>query len=142
AAVAPGRTAFPRPLLRADAVDGPAGRDPRVVRRARAIVGLIADDPRIASDVECARRVLEEVGIVLLLPDEDQVRRGHEVGDERTAVRRARKRISAYAPPAGAIVRVVVECKVLLLDEGLVVDRHSPLHEDRVARLLHEALTE
>src|SRR3954471_16103131 len=120
-------------LLRANAVNGAAGGDPRVIRRARAVLLLVPDDPWVAADVECARRVLEQVRIVLLFPHEDQVRGRHEVGDVRTAARRTREGIGADAPPAAMIGVVVVGPELFLLDEGLLVDGHSPLHADRVA---------
>src|SRR5581483_10381495 len=69
--------------------------------------------------------------VVLLLPDEDQVRGRHVVGHERAAARRARKRVCPDAEPAGAIGVLVVEGELLVLDEHFFVDRRPPLHEEQ-----------
>ena len=50
------------------------------------------------------------------------MRRGHELGDERAAVRRARERIGPDAPPAGVVAGVVVAPELLVLEELLVED--------------------
>jgi predicted acylesterase/phospholipase RssA len=47
---------------------------------------------------------------------------GHEVGDERTALRRTRKRVGANAVPAGMVTAVVVLPELLVLDQLLVLD--------------------
>ena len=78
------------------------------------------DDPRVAADLHRALRVPEQVRIVALLPDEDEVRRGHEVGHERAAVGRAGKGIGANAEPAGVVVVGVVDPVELVLLEQLV----------------------
>ena len=59
-----------------------AGRLPRVVRRARPEAGVVGDDPRVASDLHRARGVAEQVRVVALLPDEHEMRRGHEDRDD------------------------------------------------------------
>ena len=68
-----------------DAVHRPAGGLPGVVRGARPERPLVGDDARVAPDLLRALGVAEEVRVVPLLPDEDQVRGGHELGDERAA---------------------------------------------------------
>ena len=82
------------------AVHRPPGRLPRVVRRARPERRLVRDDPRVPADLLRALRVPEEVRVVALLPDEHEVGRGHEHGDERAALRGARERIGLHAEPA------------------------------------------
>ena len=97
-----------------DAVHRPAGGDPGVVRRAGAELGAVAGDARVAADVARPRGVPQQVRVVELLPDEDQVRGGHELGDERAAGRRARKRVGPDAEPA-VVVGVLVVLPELVL---------------------------
>ena len=89
-----------RSSLAADAVYGPAGGFPGVVRGARPETGLVLDDARVPADLLRALGVAQQVRVVALLPDEDQMRRGHELGDEVAPVRRARERIGRDAVPA------------------------------------------
>src|SRR5215213_126682 len=70
-----------------DAVDGPAGRLPRVVGRARTERRFVRLDARVTADFLRALRMMEEVRIVALLPDEYEMRGSHEVGNERAAAR-------------------------------------------------------
>ena len=51
---------------------------------------------------------------------------GHEVGDERAALRRTRKRVGADAVPAGMVVAAVVLPELLVLHEQLVLDDDRP----------------
>ena len=74
----------------------------------------------------------EQVRVVALLPDEHEVRRGHELRDEPAPVCRAGKRIGAHAPPAGMVVRVVVEPERLVLVELLVLRDEAPSMRYRV----------
>src|SRR5579862_5265743 len=114
--------------LRADAVHGPPGREPGVVGSAGAELRAIADDARVAAHVARAPRLLEQVGVVLLLPDEDQVRGGHELGDERAARCGTRERIGAHAPPPVVVVSVVLLPELGVDDERLLEDDLSLLH--------------
>src|SRR4029079_13123560 len=86
-----------------DRVHGAAGRLPRVVRGARPEAVLVRDDPRVAADLLRALGVPEQVRVVALLPDEDEVGGGHEVGHERAAVGRTGKGVGANAEPAGVV---------------------------------------
>src|SRR6185436_6769779 len=99
---------------------------PRVVRRARPVLGRVLLDARVPPDLLRALRVVEEIRIVALLPDEDQVRRGHEVGDEIAAVRRTRERIRPDAEPAGVVVSAVVRPERLDLDQLSTALFHPP----------------
>src|SRR5204863_4449819 len=101
----------------ADAVHGPAGSFPRVVRRARAVLPRVLLDARVPPHLLCTLRVVQEVWVVPLLPDQDQVGRGHELGDEVAAVRRARERIRANAEPAAVVPARVVRPELLDLPE-------------------------
>src|SRR5207248_8432972 len=87
-------------LLAADSVHGTARRLPRVVRRARPERGLVRDDAGIAADLLRSAGMTEEVGIVALLPNEHEMRGGHELGDIRASRRRARERVGADTEPA------------------------------------------
>src|SRR5919198_1618885 len=91
-----------------NAVDGPARGLPRVVRGAGAERRLVPDDARVAADLLRALRVPEKVRVVALLPHEDEVRGGHEVGDERAVLRGARERVGADAEPTGVVVAAFV----------------------------------
>src|SRR5207302_724859 len=71
-----------------DAVDGPAGGLPRVVRGAGAERLLVPDDARVPADVLRPLRVPEQVRVVALLQD-DVLARAREA--TRTAPRRARR---------------------------------------------------
>src|SRR5205823_8684192 len=75
--------------------------------------------------------LLQQVRVVLLLPDEDQVRGGHELRDELTARSRTRKRIRPDAPPPVAIGAVVAEPELLLRDVCLLEDELALLHPAR-----------
>jgi hypothetical protein len=98
-------------------VHGAAGRLPRVVRGARTERRLVLGDTRIASDLFRALRVPEEIRIVALHPHENEVCGGHEVRDERTALRGTRERISAHAEPAAVVVGVVFLPELFFFDE-------------------------
>ena len=87
-----------------DAVDGPARGFPRVVRRAGAERGLVRHDARIAPDLLRTPGVTQQVRVVALLPDEDQVRGRHELGDERAALGGARERIGRDAEPPAVVL--------------------------------------
>ena len=73
-------------VIATDAWTGLPGGLPRVVRGARPEAVLVRDDARVAADLLRALRVPEQVRVVALLPDEDEMRGGHEVGDERAAL--------------------------------------------------------
>src|SRR4051794_20284704 len=96
-----------RSLLAADAVHRPARRLPRVVRGARAEVDLVRDDVRVAADLLRALRVTEKVRVVLLLPDEHEMRGRHERRNEETAGRRTGERIGADADPPDVLLAVL-----------------------------------
>src|SRR5471032_1248479 len=112
----------------ADAVNRPAGCDPGVVGGACAVFRAVTDDARIAAHVAGARSVLEQVRIVLFLPDEDQMRGGHELSDERAAGCGAGERIGSYAPPAVTVAIFAVEPELLFLDVGLLQEHLSAFH--------------
>ena len=105
ATAAPTRRSAARSRLAADAVDRSPGRLPCVVRRARPERRLVVDDTRIAADLHRTRRVAQQVRVVSLLPDEHEMRGGHELRDERATGRRTGKRIGAHAVPAGMTAR-------------------------------------
>src|SRR5829696_1387202 len=90
----------------ADAVHRAAGRLPRVVRRARTEAPLVLHHSRVSPNLLRALRVAEEHGVVGLLPDEDEVDGGHELGDEVAAGRGTRKRVGRDAVPAAVVVAV------------------------------------
>src|SRR5207245_9014108 len=68
----------------------------------------------------------EQVRVVALLPDEHEMRRRHEVRDERAARRRARERIGPDAEPAAVVGAVVVRPELLGLLEELLVLEDEP----------------
>jgi hypothetical protein len=70
--------------------------------------------------------VPEEIRVVPFLPHEDEVRSGHEDGDERARRGRAREGIGANAEPAGVIVVGVVGPELLVFLEQLVVEDQRP----------------
>src|SRR6185436_2179401 len=105
-----------------DAVDGAAGGLPRVVRGARAERGLVRDDARVAADGLRAACMPEEVRVVALLPDEDQVRSGHVLGDKRAPVGRAREGVRRDAVPPGVVLVGVVGPELLVLEQLLLVE--------------------
>ena len=74
----------------------------------------------------------EQVWVVSLLPDEHEVRCGHELGHEPAPVRGARERVGAHAPPARMVVRIVVEPERLVLEELLVLRDDAPTMRYRV----------
>jgi len=116
--------------LALDAVDGASSGFPCVVGGARAVRALVRDDPRVSAHLLGALSVPEQVRVVPLLPDEDQVCRGHEVGDERAAGRGARKRVRAHAEPPAVVATVV------LLPELLVrLEVHVGQHNGTAPRL-------
>src|SRR4029079_4759107 len=63
--------------------------------------------------------VTKQIRVVALLPHEDEVRGGHEHGDEPAAGRRARKRVGGDAEPARVLLVVLAGPDLL----GLVRDR-------------------
>jgi hypothetical protein len=79
----------------------------------------------------------EEVRVVALLPNENQVRSGHELGHEAAPLGGARKRIGADTRPAGVITCVVVlpELLVFLGKQELALDDEPAL----VGRFLRHA---
>ncbi len=60
----------------------------------------------------------QEVRIVPLLPDEDEVRCGHELGDERALVGRARKRVRTDAEPPRVVGARIIRPELLLEPES------------------------
>jgi len=95
----------PNEALRAlDSVHGPTGGLPQVVRRTRTERRLVRDDAGVTADPLRTSRVTQEVRIVTLLPDEDHVRRRHELGDEGASWRGTGERVRGHAVPA-AVVR-------------------------------------
>ena len=116
ATAASSRPGRPRQAGRLDAVDRTAGRLPQVVRGARAERGLVLDDARVAADLLRPLGVAEQVRVVALLPDEDEVRGGHELGDEGAAGGGTRERVGADAEPAGVVGAGVVGPELLLLE--------------------------
>ena len=69
----------------------------------------------------------QQVRVVALLPDEHEVRRGHELGDERATGGGARKRIGAHAVPAGMLLAVVAGPDLLVyLGSGRLDDSRMP----------------
>ena len=70
-----------------------------------------------------ALRVPEEVGIVAVLPDENEVRRRHVERDERATFGRARERVGGDTEPPGVVGLVVVRPDVLFLEEVDVLER-------------------
>ena len=67
----------------------------------------------------------EQVRIVPLLPDEHEMSRGHEIGDERATGRGTRERVGADAVPAGVITAFVFTPELLVLREQLVRENHG-----------------
>lgn len=57
----------------------------------------------------------KEVRVVALLPDEDEMRSGHELRHESAPLGRAGERIRADARPAGMIAGIVVSPELFLL---------------------------
>src|SRR5215475_8089767 len=104
---APKRLRSTGALLAANAVDGPPGGLPRVVRGARAEVGLVGNDPRVAADLHRALGMAEQVRVVALLPDEHEMGGGHEHGHEGAVGRRAGERIGADTEPADVLGAVL-----------------------------------
>src|SRR5207237_103078 len=92
---------------------------------------LVAYDPRVASDLLRALRMPEEVRVVALLPDQHEMSRGHEVGDEAAARRRARERIGPHAEPAAVIVAIVLVPELFL---GLLVEPGYRLTDEELGR--------
>src|SRR4051794_27841581 len=109
----------PARSLPAHAVNGPARGLPEVVRETRAERRDVLDDVRVPQDVARAGRMTEQVRIVALLPDKDQVRRGHELCDVRAPRRGAGKRAGRDTPPAFVLCFVLAP-ELVLLDELLV----------------------
>src|SRR5207342_661442 len=118
---------------RPNAVHGSSGRLPRVVRGTGAEGRLVRDDTRIAADLLRPCRMPEQVGIVALLPDQDQVRRRHELGHEVAPCGRAGKGSSRYAVPAGMVRSAWLAPELLLFAELLGVEQQAPGLELRFA---------
>src|ERR1044072_7022871 len=95
------------PLLATAAVTRPPRRLPRVVRGTRAEIDLVRDDPRVAANLFRPLGVPQQVRVVLLLPDEHEVRGGHERRDEGASGSRTWERIGADAEPADVLVAVL-----------------------------------
>src|SRR5207244_12642689 len=95
----------------------PSVRLPPVLGRARPECRLIRDDARVAPDLFRASGVAQQIRVVALLPDEHEVRCGHELRDERTPRSRAWEWISAYAIPPGVLLAVLAGPD-LLVDLG------------------------
>jgi hypothetical protein len=81
---------------------------------------------RVAADLLRAFRVPEEVRVVALLPDEDQMRGGHELRDEFAAGSRARERRRRHAEPAGVVVIAVLPPELLLPEELHLLEQDPP----------------
>src|SRR5207253_1918486 len=117
-----------------DAVNRTTRGLPRVVRRARPVRRRVGHDARVAADLEGAPRVPEQVRVVALLPDEDQVRRGHELGDEVATGGGTRERVGAHAEPALVVLAALVGPQALFLGEPVVLEDERPALD---AWLLH-----
>src|SRR5207302_1373857 len=91
------------------------------------------DDARVPARLLRPLRVPEEIRVVALLPDQHEVGRGHEVGDELASGSRTRKRIGRHALPA-AVVVAVLDPELPLGGELLIFDRYASRLE-----LLHPA---
>ena len=85
-------------------VDGAPGRLPDVVRGARAERRPVLDHARVPADLLRALRMAQEVRVVALLPDEDQMSGGHELGHV-GAARGRQERVGGHAEPAGVVSR-------------------------------------
>jgi hypothetical protein len=94
----------------------PPRRFPGVVGGARTKRALEVDNPGVATYLLGTLGVSEEIGVVPVLPDEDQMRRGHELGDESAARGRAGKRFGRNAKPAAVILFAVIGPELFLLD--------------------------
>jgi hypothetical protein len=77
---------------------------------------------------------MEQIRVVALLPDQDQVCRGHEAGDKGAPCRRTREGIGADAEPAGVIGARVVPPELLFLHRLRVRKESAPRLD---AALLH-----
>src|SRR5439155_24977740 len=112
---------------------GPTGRVPRVVGGAGTEHRLVTDHMRVPADLLRPPGVPEQVRVVSLLPDEDQVRGGHELRDEAAARGGAGKGIGGDAPPAGVIGAVVLPPEFLFAESLELLDQHAA----DAGRLLH-----
>src|SRR5439155_26446719 len=116
------------------AMNRPPRRLPRVVRRARPVRGRVGNDSRIAPDLLGSARMTEQVRIVALLPHEDQMRSGHELGHEDAAGGGTGEGVGADAEPPVVVVTALVGPQLLLVRERVLLeDKRPPLG----ARLLH-----
>src|SRR4029079_9555230 len=86
---------------------------------------------RVAADIARAGGVTQEVRVVDLLPDEDQVRRGHELRDEGAAVSRAREWVGPDAEPPVVVAVVVLPELFFILDDRVVEDGMPALHPEQ-----------
>ena len=97
-------------------------------------------DARIAADLLGPLRVMQQVGIVPLLPDEDQMRGGHEDRHERAARRGTRERVRPDAEPATVIGAVFASPEFLFPGELLLGQSRSArfdpalLHREKATR--------
>ena len=73
----------------------------------------------VPSDFLGALRVPEQIRVVALLPDQNEMRRRHEVGDERAPFRRAGEGIRAHAEPATVVSAAVVLPQLLVWREDI-----------------------
>src|SRR5262249_21109344 len=101
--------------------------------------GGVLGGARMSTDFLRAGGMAEEVWIVGLLPHEDEVRSGHELGDERAPLGGTRKRVRLDAEPV-AVVGAIVFCPQLLVGEQLLVEKPRPprleatlLHSEKLA---------
>ena len=76
----------------------------------------------------------EEIRIVALFPHEHEVRRGHEVRDERAPLGRARERIGAHAEPAAVVAVVLVLPQLLVRLEVEIRENGGPRPKLRLHR--------
>src|SRR3970282_2325391 len=113
--------------LPADAVHGAPRRFPRVVGGARTEGALVGDDPGVPAHFLRPLCVPEEVGIVALLPDENEMRGGHEVGDESATRSGARKGIRPDAEPPAVVAALVLTPELLVgLGRDVGADQRPP----------------
>src|SRR5450756_232429 len=111
------------PSVVSDAVHRTARRFPGVVGSAGSKRGLELGDTRIAVYLLGALSVTEEIGVVLFLPGEDQMRGCHELGDEGAARGRTGERSGGYAEPARVVVFAFVGPELFLFARLIDEDR-------------------
>src|SRR5207247_2412515 len=107
-------------------MDRPTRCLPGVVRRTRAKGRLVPDDPRIPPNLLGSLRVPKQVRIVALLPDEDEMGGGHEIGDVRATRCWARERVGSHAEPATVITAALFVPQLLGLLGSRLGDRGRP----------------